>query len=347
MKKIIVPFILVIGLAVSGYGIQEWNWFQGPSFIQVYHAPKVFARRSGDFTANIVGGLADKEKTVNYQLNNGPWIEAGHGGKRVPFPLFNIELFDKDLRPGMNNLFLKTVPLDPDQENMVLEFEYDPKVVQLPLTVNWESNDLDAQDGYWETVLIDGERRVRPKPGFEGYDRVLMVTGAFPGGRRIETSLIFRSHPGKSPYFGFGILPLWGGHPDPENVRPRRGWNFSIVWYYSHYEGIGMEFSYKQANAPPAWISTYRPLELKPDTRYYITAEAWPEFDEQGQHKRYRQRMKWYAEGEKKPSDWMDITDVEGSPLPEGEYGVGLVAHRSQVEFGPVVVTPMEYPIVN
>ena len=108
-----------------------------------------------------------------------------------------------------------------------------------------------------------------------------------------------------------------------------------------------MEFSYKNGKAEPEWVSSYRPSTPKPGIRYHIIVESWPEFDEKGQHRRYRQQMKWHTEGEEDLYDWMEIMDVEGSPLPEGEYAVALVAHRAQVEFGPVVVTPLEIGTVH
>ena len=347
MKKKVGIFVVVMGLAASVYGIQELDWFQGPSSVEVYHAPKLVSRRSGDFTANIVGALGGGGKELKYRLNDGPWSDVGRGGNRMPFPLFNVELFGDELRPGLNTLVLKTIPSESEQENVTLDFEYDPKPIRLPIRVDWATTELDVQDGIWETFSVDGEWRVRPKPGAENYDRLLAVTGAFPEGRRVETDIIFRNYSDGSRPYGFGILPLWGGHPDNENVRPRRGWNFSLAWYYSHYEGVGMEFSYKNGKEEPEWISTYRPFKPKPGVRYHLIVDVWPEFDEKGRHSRYKQRMKWYAEGETIPYDWMEITDVEGSPIPEGEYGVALVAHRSQVEFGPIVVTPLEGQTVN
>ena len=101
-----------------------------------------------------------------------------------------------------------------------------------------------------------------------------------------------------------------------------------------------MEFSYKLADADPQWVSTYRNLELAPDQRYFITVEVWPEYDKQGKHVRYAQRMKWKRENEA-ATEWMELEDVEGSQLPIGEYGVALVAHRCQVDFGTVRVTPI------
>ncbi|OHB35911.1 MAG: hypothetical protein A2Y08_04035 [Planctomycetes bacterium GWA2_40_7] len=199
---------------------------------------------------------------------------------------------------------------------------------------------------------------MRPKPGFEDYDRVLAVTGAFSDGRRIETDMVFRSFKRKAsdgpgfpknllnltndvPY-GFGILPMWGGRPDSQGITPRRGWNFCIAWFYSRYKGVGMEFSYKQGDLSPKWISTYRNFNVEENRKYFLNVECWPEREETGRHVLYRQRMKWWAEGESEPDNWMELDDIAGSTLPDGEYAVALVAHRSQVDFGPVTVKPIK-----
>ena len=75
---------------------------------------------------------------------------------------------------------------------------------------------------------------------------------------------------------------------------------------------------------------------------YRIIAECFPEVSSTGQHLRYRQRVKWFAAGEPEPDSWIEVVDVEGAPLPEEEYAVALVAHRSQVEFGAVSVSAIE-----
>jgi hypothetical protein len=49
--------------------------------------------------------------------------------------------------------------------------------------------------------------------------------------------------------------------------------------------------------------------------------------------------MKWLSEDGHGSFDWMELQDSSGSPLPYGEYGVALVAHRCKVEFGPVDIS--------
>ena len=131
--------------------------------------------------------------------------------------------------------------------------------------------------------------------------------------------------------------------PDFAEVGRRlvgRGWRFSLVWYYSKYDAVGMEFSHKDGEAPPAWTANYRSFDLRPDVRYRLKVRCWPERDGAGHHVRHVQRMKWWPAGEAEPADWMEAADTEGATLPPGEYGVALVAHQTQVEFGPLTIEP-------
>jgi hypothetical protein len=198
-----------------------------------------------------------------------------------------------------------------------------------------------VQDGYWEKIDRGTTVSIRPVPGYEDYDRVVAVTSAFVGGRRIETDVFFHRATNKNRPFGFGLLPLWGGRPDDPNHLPRRGWNFSIAWYYSHYKGVGIEFSYKYGPNAPDWLSTYTNYTIEPNTLYHIVSETWPEVDSSGNHLRYKQRMKWWSNGDPEPATWLELVDSAGCPLQPEPYAIAIVAHRCQVEFGPLKIRPI------
>lgn len=332
--------VLVAGVLIV-FGALELAGSAGKAPIQVYHCPVVYERRSGDVTANVTGELSRFARGARYRVNGGDWVDVRHSRSRVPAPNFTIEISAADLRIGSNTLDITGERFGIWKETRTCEFAYDSSRVVLPMVEDWTTSELDAQDGYWETIEEQGEHRVRPVPGHEDYDRVLLVTGVFEGARRVETNFILRSHAVDKP-FGFGVLPLWGGRPDRDGVLPRRGWNFSLVWYYSHYEGVGQEFSYKDSAALPAWASNYRSFELRKNVLYQIVVEAGPVDDANGGHSHYYQRMKWWIAGETEPEEWMELVDNAGSPLPRGEFGVALVAHRSQVEYGPVRVLPIQ-----
>ncbi|NIA31963.1 MAG: twin-arginine translocation signal domain-containing protein, partial [Actinobacteria bacterium] len=195
--------------------------------VRINHLPRKFARRCGSFTANVCGLLSEHAENVKYKLNDDDWKPVRQKGPRVPPPNFTLEINAKDLNAGKNRLEISTHA--PGHEPVMIgrEFEYDPGPIHLPVVRDWAQGDLDVQDGYWKVVEKKGVHRVRLKRGFENYDRIVVVTGAFPQGRRVETDLIFRRNEGNP--FGFGILPLWGGRPDDEGVTPSRGWDFSCA----------------------------------------------------------------------------------------------------------------------
>ncbi|MEM9948979.1 MAG: twin-arginine translocation signal domain-containing protein [Cyanobacteria bacterium P01_D01_bin.36] len=312
------------------------------SLIEVLHLPQTFSRRAGELTANVSGRYNRELTQLKYRVNGSQWQTFSMGNIRMPSPLFTVEMRAEDLQSGSNTITIEATPKRGDIQALALAFNYQPNPVSLPTTVDWtQSNQLDVQDGYWETLSAEGATRIRPVPGYENYDRIVNVTGAFAGGRRVETELTLRSHHDKRLY-GFGVIPMWGGHVDEVDISPRRGWNFAIAWYYSAYKGIGAEFSLKQGDADANWISSYRNFKHEKGVPYRIIAECVPEVDAAGNHLRYAQRIKWFAAEETEPEEWLEVTDTEGSALPEGEYAVSVVAHRCQVEFGAVTVTELK-----
>ncbi len=312
--------------------------------IEILHLPNQFSRRAGSLSANVIGQYGKRLEQLRYQVNDEPWITFSPKGPRVPSPLFTLELSADALEAGSNSLKIEATPKRGDVETKTLTFEYQPSTVVLPLTTDWESYDLaqlDVQDGRWETFASENNGwRVRPTPGYEDYDRILNVTGAFAGGRRVEADLTFRSYI-EGERYGFGLLPMWGGHPDEIGVSPRRGWAYGIAWFYSTYNGIGAEFSYKAGKEDHDWVASYRNCECDRNVSYKVIAECFPEITPEGEHLHYRQRVKWFAAKDNEPDIWLEVTDTEGVPLPESEYAVALVAHRTQVEFGNVTVTAL------
>jgi hypothetical protein len=334
----------MLKLTLAGAVTLIWGCGEKTSarFATVFHLPRTFSRRFGDFTANIVGVLESDSK-ASYQINGGEWWEITHMPPRVPEPFFTIELSADDLSPGPNQVKIRCDNGDESGEILRLDFRYDPSPVVLPRQVDWEGADLDVGSGKWETFNDGKGWRVRPKPGFETYDRLLIVTGAFPGARRIKTDVLYRGRGSsvKKRPFGFGVLPMWGGRPDPNPRAPRRGWNFSLSWYYSKYGALGSEFSYKQGGEDFRFVSTFQSIDLQMDQRFFLEIEVWPERDSQGQHWRYVQRFRWRSEESVPWSDWLELADNAGGDIPEGEYAVALIAHRCQVDFGSVTIEPL------
>jgi hypothetical protein len=132
-----------------------------------------------------------------------------------------------------------------------------------------------------------------------------------------------------------------GKDPDDLDHRLRRGWNYGLSWYWGRFLGIGSDLSFKDGPGQPLLANSYQAYEPRVGTRHHILVEVFQELNPDGTHHGYRQRTKWWPEGTEEPAAWADARDVNGSPLPEGEFAVGLLSFWSKVEFGPVHIEPL------
>ena len=318
--------------------------FKRTDLFKVFHAPGFVSHRAGDFTVNICGIIGKRTKRLEYRLNRGPKKKVEQLAPYVPEPYFDIEIPAGNLL-SKNNLEIIATPKTGDSKFQSFFFEYSKdEPPSLPLTVDWASKDFEVGHGYWESVKVDGEWRARSCPGHEEYDRILIISGAFEEARRIETYMVFRNHacPKNQYSYGFGILPLWGGRPDVETQFPKRGWKFSLAWYYSIRRAVGQEFSYKFGMETQDWIGLYRPFVLKPDVKNYLITETWPIEGANGLFKCYKQRMKWWQEGSPEPVEWMVLEDIQINPLEYGKYGIAFVCLYCQAEIGTVQISPLK-----
>ena len=320
--KTAVLAVSTLGFLAGGF---VYKLAQPADRLALEHAPASFERRSGDLSANFCGRYVGAGP-LRYRLNEAPWLDYDPRlvtNPRTPGDRFTLEFGSDDLVPGSNVVHLRA-----GDESRSLRFHYDDARVFLPREVDWRDAPLDVQDGAWERFENGDETFVRPVPGTEGYDRVINLTGAFEGARRIEFDVVFRRETEPGRLFGFGVLPLWGGHRDTD-VLPRRGWRYGIAWYYSKQQGIGVETSDKLGGDDYTAATSYEKFALVEGTRYRVVSEAHREDDG------WRLRMKWWAAEEAEPRDWIELDD-HGKRLPHGEYSVALVAHRCQAEFGSV-----------
>lgn len=317
----------------------------GSGELVVFHAPSVVTRKAAPLTANFTGRWTGDEP-LRYRLNGGGWRGFVPVPPRMSRPWFCIEIdADELLGHGEN-----TLEIEGGLRRETVRFRYDASPPQLPISIDWSrisGRELEAQDGIWETLLVDGEWRVRPVPGAEGYDRLLCLTPSFPGGRRVECDIVLRRATHPDQLMGVGVLPYWAGHPDDPGVRPRRGWSFAIGWYYSKYGAIGLEFSHKAGGAGWEWVSSYRNEVMEAGVPYRLVMEAFAERTRDGAVQRYRARLKWWRRGEAEPEAWQELADRPGGKMIEDEYCVALNAHRCQAEFGPVTIEAVADVIVD
>jgi len=330
-----------IALIVAACGVALYLYFK-PPLLEIYHAPETFGRRGDELTANISGKAFLLTNTLRYRVNSEEWKDIRRELPRSEKPYFTVEIEGTSLLEGENTLRIEA---DAPLRKKTLEeitFTYDPSVIPESLTVDWSEQPLDVQEGRWEIVKVQDDFRVRPYPKHEDYDRILLVCGSFPGSRRVETDVTFRSAV-EQRGFGFGVIPLWGGHPDEERYRPRRGWIYGLGWYYSRQGGIGVEFSTKYGPEERTDLMKYRTFQIQPDVRYMIIMEALQNTDAAQNHLSYTLRLKWWQSGESEPENWFELRDSQGVFLPEREYAVALLAHFCQVEFGPVRIKKLSH----
>lgn len=303
--------------------------------VTVFHEPVHFDRRTGDFSANVTGMLADEDVEATYALNGSPARKLPQGGHRAPPPRFIVEMEGTELREGANRLEIHA-RRGRREQHLAYDFTYDPAPPKLPIELDWENAPIVVEDGHWERFRTeDGEWRVRSRIGDEGYDRVIVFAGAFPGARRVETDVIFRYRV-ETGEFGYGLLPLWGGRPDEPTFRPKRGWLFSLSWFFDRQRGVGNEFSQRMGVEPYSFTTAYHDFKIEPGVRYRVITETWPETDAAGQFTRYYQRTKWWRADQAEPERWIVLADDQRLPLPERDYGVAFVCYRSQVDIGRV-----------
>lgn len=315
-------------------------WHLRAPLFRVHHAPEIFEARAGAFSANITGERSWRTEGLSWRLDGGPPQPLAVWPPRVPWPQFVVEIPATMLLPGDHVLVVEaTAPLRPPQ---IWEhrFRYEPRHPSGPVVRSWQpAEPLDVQDGHFQRIRRgDGSFWVRPVPGREGWDRTLVVTGAFVGARRVETRLIFRYPTVDHGRFGFGMFPLWGGRPDVGH-RPARGWRFAILWYWGDLPGLQLGFSERVGDAPPVDGPRSWPFLFEPGRIYRLIAEVWPAADG-----RWRLRARVHPEDEPASVGWFVAEDDNGLFAADEPLGVALFAHRSQVEFGETRVTPLAPP---
>ena len=326
-----VPLFAALGLTMVACAPADDTTFT------VLHAPAVVSRKTATISANLCG-TAPIGAEISYRTADQPWRTVGREQPRIAGNEWTVELLASELQAGENTVEVRCGS-GASAAIESLAFDYQPQAPALPLTVDW-SQPLEVQDGQWETLVVDGERRVRPVPGTAHYDRILLATGAFGGGRRVEVEMVYRESNPHEVWTGFGVLTLWGGHLEEGEHRPRRGWRYGIAWHMRPY-GAWCEFSNKIGDGERADAFAGR-TEPEPaaGSRWRLVTECWPESGS-GEHRGWRQRMKLWPADEPEPAEWIECADRGAATLPDDEYAVALVAHECQVEFAQVHVAPL------
>ncbi len=296
--------------------------------------PNEIGPRSGDLTLN-VSGILKPNQQAEWQWNGGDWWPVGQTQPRAPAPEFIIEIPADQITVGTNTLALRITNQDGESDQYEHRFDVQPD--KAPGAMMPEPH-----DGIWDWQ--PALSAVRPRPGHEGYDRVFILNPQVSGGRHLTATVAFdRSTQSWThrlrygPQYGFGLVPLWGGHPDPEEVRPRRGWLYGLAWYYAREEGFGSEAANRQGGDPIEVVKQY--ATLSPGADAEIDAYAALVKSSQDAF------LGWClvsvlsnSDGELRP----DPLFVEPSILPERDYAAALIAHRTAVTFSDIAWQPLD-----
>ncbi len=309
----------------------------GGPMIRLHHRPRRVRRRGGDLLLTAAGRVATWVESVAWRLDGEPWQPAGMGGLRAPRGEFTADVPCDGLAAGDHRLEVEARGPGDRRAVESVDFRYEPSPDSLPLTEDWTGDPaaFETDDGHWETTPApDGSTCVRPVPGTEGYDRILMVTGLLSGGRRVETTATLRREIGYKEW-GYGVLPAWAGRPDDDGAVPRRGWLYGLGWWFNAGGGAGLEISRRSSAAPPVIERRYEPMEAEVGRTDSVICEAFPHGDG------WRLRLKWWPVGTPEPAEWLELDDADGCRLPD-ESAVALVCYGCNAEFGPVTVTATE-----
>ena len=316
------------------------------SYARLDPVPQAFDRLEGELTINLSGKRSALVSTVSYRLEGEPeWQQIDKDSPRSAGRELVFELDPDTLSPGAHTLEVRVQTRFGTARYLSQDFDVEAAPeVPARTTITWDPSDLEAQDGAWDVAPTPAGQTgtwVRPKPGREGYDRILLATPPFVGARRVTTQFVFDERVGSNPRHGVGVLPLWGGHPDSEQVRPRRGWLYGLAWWYSEYPGFGAEFAHKIGGGDIASDTTSNSEALLAGVVYTMITEAVPVIQPDGSEV-FELRMKWATSEDGEPldaMDWILVTrDPEGDVPVGSSYAVAVLAHRAKARFGPVTV---------
>ncbi|WP_370391138.1 T9SS type A sorting domain-containing protein [uncultured Winogradskyella sp.] len=287
---------------------------------------------------NILGNVSDTDAgsitSLNYSLNGGSTVdlEIGPDNRRLEnIGDFNVDLNVNDLVPGSNTVEITAIDNDSNTTTKTVTINYtDGNLWPIPYTIDWSSlNDITeinnvshVVDGKFE-LTANGIRTAEP-----GYDRLIALGDKTSTNYEVLVPITIHSMPGDG---GVGVLLRWKGHTAaPVSCdQPQCGWvpNGAISWFRANrlefYQGNSESFT-------PQLEVTYM-FRTSVDTDAATGSTNY--------------RIKFWEQGTPEPTAW-NLEQTEGSSnLQEGS--LMLIAHKADVTFGDVIVTPGSLSITN
>jgi hypothetical protein len=306
---------------------------------------------------NILGTVLSPNgslKSLQYKLNGGAaqslWV--GPDVTRLNQPGdFNVEIAYSSLRPGANTVSIIATDQTGDQTTHNVNVNYvTGKTWPLPYTINWTPSTkiqdvTQVVDGKWE-IQSDGTVRTKQI----GYDRLLDIGDMSAWKNYVVTAEVTVHYINDSNIpappshtdnvFGVGFVVGWKGHTKdvfghPSSEQPGVGHPFPAVGWYSNSGGIGPYLSlYQNTPSHHESVMAYLPsngLALKFETKYIFKMQVKANSDNRSSHFSFKA---WPASSPE-PSQWSVQADGD---LSQGSVLLG--AHRTDVSFGKVTVTP-------
>ncbi len=308
---------------------------------------------------NVLGNVLSPNgavSTLQYTLNGGPAqpLSVGATSYRLPQPGdFDIEIPYSGLNSGANTVVITATDVAGHTSSHTVTVNYvSGHNWPLPYTVNWTA----STNPQSVLQIIDGNWQVQPdgsgiRDSEVGYDRLLTIGDTSTWNDYVvtaEVTLHYISDPNIGPPanhidsdFGVGIIMGWHGHtPDifgvPENVQPNLGHPFPAVAWYSSVDGYGSVLQlYQNTASHPEQVMAYQPssgLALQFETKYIFKAQVTLNTGGTSSHFAF----KVWPSGTLEPSAWNVQSDGDVS-----QGSIVLAAHRSDVTFGQISVSPL------
>ena len=319
-----------------------------PPVIDVWHGDTLDVGQLGNPQkwVNIVGRVNDDDGVrLEYTLNVGATrpLTVGPGyGRLMTRGDFCAEIDGADLLNGANTLFIKAEDTFGATTTKIVTINYTAgNVWPLPYTADFTAiddiADLDqlAQpvDGHWK-LDPGGVRTVEP-----GYDRLLTI-GDKTWPTEYDVEVYVTMHSATETTSGVGFAVGWQGHevmPTSPNAQPRMGWPLQAIAWPRALFVPGSTFRieiYDDQNPVQSSI----PVTLQPDVPYVMKARS-ETLTTKAETSRFWAKI--WPEGAAEP-DWQISADIPTRP-----GSVLLIAHRADVTWKKVIVTPLRPAITD
>lgn len=297
---------------------------------------------------NIMGRVTGPRaiKSLSYTLNGGPSraLSVGPDQRRLYNAgdfIIELDVAEVVPAPGTNTVII-TADDGQTQTQQTVTVTYDPMPAwPLPYTADWSAvtsmtEAADPLTGLWrvENGLL---QNVTP-----GYDRLIVLGDRDWTDYEVIVPLTVHTlnsseWSGPSVGGGVGFIMRWPGHFQIADEQPALGWRNlgALAWFRWSPQGNTVLELVGQGGQPIAQRSDIT-LPLQTEYIFKGQVETAPLVDQPATY-----RFKMWPAAEPEPETWQLVaTGRKGEPT---SGSVVIVAHQSEVSFGNVTVTPLDW----